>query len=82
MLYDLHLHVRDLDILYSTAGAIILRISHGYEVKENNDPFIDLADRAMDHFSRSTAHGAFIVDIMPFCKTLPLTFVCNWSNHF
>jgi hypothetical protein len=56
-------------IFDSTAGAIILRISHGYEVKENNDPFIDLADRAMDHFSRSTVPGAFIVDTMPFCKT-------------
>jgi hypothetical protein len=57
---------------YSTAGAIILRISHGYEVKENNDPFIDLADRAMDNFSRSSAPGAFMVDIVPFCKTIRL----------
>jgi hypothetical protein len=55
---------------YSTAGAVILRISHGYEVKENNDPFIDLADRVMDQFSRSTIPGAFIVDIVPFCKTI------------
>ncbi|KAG1737603.1 cytochrome P450 [Suillus lakei] len=54
-----------------TAGAIILRISHGYEVKENNDPFIDLADRAMDQFSRSTAPGAFMVDIMPFLAKVP-----------
>ncbi|KAG1876595.1 cytochrome P450 [Suillus subalutaceus] len=54
-----------------TAGAIILRISHGYEVKENNDPFIDLADRAMDQFSRSTAPGAFMVDTMPFLANVP-----------
>ncbi|KAG2106491.1 cytochrome P450 [Suillus cothurnatus] len=54
-----------------TAGAIILRISHGYEVKENNDPFIDLADRAMDHFSRSSAPGAFMVDIVPFLANIP-----------
>jgi hypothetical protein len=50
---------------YSTAGAIILRISYGYEVKENNDPFVDLADRALEEFSQATAHGAFMVDIMP-----------------
>jgi hypothetical protein len=55
---------------YSTAGAVILRISHGYEVKENNDPFIDLAERAMDQFSRTSAPGAFIVDVMPFRKEL------------
>ncbi|KAG1781056.1 cytochrome P450 [Suillus placidus] len=54
-----------------TAGAIILRISHGYEVKENNDPFIDLADRAMDQFSRSTAIGAFMVDIIPSLAKVP-----------
>lgn len=52
-----------------TAGAIILRISYGYEVKENNDPFVDLADRAMDQLSRCTATGAFMVDLMPWCKT-------------
>ncbi|KAG0702313.1 cytochrome P450 [Suillus ampliporus] len=54
-----------------TAGAIILRISHGYEVKENNDPFIDLADRALDQFSRSTAPGAFMVDIVPLLAKVP-----------
>ncbi|KAG0702324.1 cytochrome P450 [Suillus ampliporus] len=54
-----------------TAGAIILRISHGYEVKEDDDPFVDLADRAVDQFSRSTAPGAFMVDIMPFLAKVP-----------
>lgn len=54
-----------------TAGAIILRISYGYEVKENNDPFVDLADRAMEEFSRATAHGAFMVDIVPSLAKVP-----------
>jgi hypothetical protein len=56
---ELSQHVRH------TAGAIILRISHGYEVKENHDPFVDLADRAVDQFSKSTATGAFLVDVIP-----------------
>ncbi|KAG2151900.1 cytochrome P450 [Suillus cothurnatus] len=54
-----------------TAGAVILRISHGYEVKENNDPFIDLADRALDQWSRATAPGAFIADVVPFLVKVP-----------
>ncbi|KAG0702310.1 cytochrome P450 [Suillus ampliporus] len=62
---QLQAHVRH------TAGAIILRISHGYEVKENDDPFIDLADRALDQFSRSTAPGAFMVDIVPSLAKVP-----------
>ncbi|KAG2148111.1 cytochrome P450 [Suillus clintonianus] len=57
--------------LRHTAGAIILRISHGYEVKESNDPFVDLADRAMDQFSRLTAPGAFMVDIVPSLAKVP-----------
>jgi cytochrome P450 len=62
---QLQAHVRH------TAGAIILRISHGYEVKENNDPFIDLADRAVDQFSRAITPGAFMVDIVPFLANVP-----------
>ncbi|OAX39048.1 cytochrome P450 [Rhizopogon vinicolor AM-OR11-026] len=54
-----------------TAGAIILRISHGYEVKENDDPFIELADRALDQFSRLTIPGAWMVDIIPSLAKVP-----------
>ncbi|KAG2064214.1 cytochrome P450, partial [Suillus decipiens] len=54
-----------------TAVAVILRISHGYEVKENNDPFVDLADRALDQWSRSTAPGAFSADVVPFLVKVP-----------
>ncbi|KAG1820513.1 cytochrome P450 [Suillus subaureus] len=54
-----------------TAGAIILRISHGYEVKESNDPFVDLADRALIQWSRATAPGAFMADVVPFLVKVP-----------
>ncbi|KAG0702322.1 cytochrome P450 [Suillus ampliporus] len=62
---QLQAHVRH------TVVAIILRISHGYDVKEDNDPFVDLADRAVDQFLRFTAPGAFMVDIMPFLAKVP-----------
>jgi len=48
-----------------TAGAVILRISHGYEVKEHNDPFVGLADQATEQFSLATAPGGFLVDLIP-----------------
>jgi hypothetical protein len=57
-----------LNVCYSTAGAIILRISHGYEVKENNDPFLNIANLVTAHGSQATAPGAFMVDILPFCE--------------
>ncbi|KAG2070224.1 cytochrome P450 [Suillus decipiens] len=62
---QLQAHVRH------TARATIPRISHGYEVKESDDPFIDLANRAVDQFSRSTAPVAFMVDIVPFLTNVP-----------
>lgn len=56
--------------IFRTAGAVVLRISHGYEVKENDDPFIRLADQATEQFSAATKAGAFIVDLIPARKTV------------
>ena len=32
-----------------------MKVSYGYEVKDNHDPFITLADRATEQFSLATA---------------------------
>ncbi|THU84110.1 cytochrome P450 [Dendrothele bispora CBS 962.96] len=53
-----------------TAGAIILRITHGYIVQEGEDPFVTLADTAMEQFSVSSSN-AFIVNIVPALKYVP-----------
>lgn len=47
---------------------MILRISHGYEVKEKCDPFVKMADLATEQFSLATAPGGFLVDLIPACK--------------
>ncbi|KAG5654671.1 hypothetical protein H0H81_009920 [Sphagnurus paluster] len=65
---DLSAHIRH------TAGAIILRISHGYEVKETNDPFVQLADQATYQFALSTAPGGFLVDVLPILRHVPTWF--------
>ncbi|KAG2067385.1 cytochrome P450 [Suillus decipiens] len=57
-----------------TAGAVILRISYGYEVKENNDPFVDLADRVMGRTLQATTPGAFMVDVLPLLAKVPVWF--------
>ncbi|PPR03414.1 hypothetical protein CVT24_012709 [Panaeolus cyanescens] len=54
-----------------TAGAIILRISHGYHIKEHDDPFVQLADLATEQFSLSTAPGGFLVNIIPALRHVP-----------
>jgi cytochrome P450 len=65
---DLIAHVR------KTSGAIILRISHGYEVQEKDDPFVALADQATDQFSLSTAPGGFLVNLVPLLRHVPAWF--------
>ncbi|KAK0484843.1 cytochrome P450 [Armillaria novae-zelandiae] len=57
-----------------TAGAIILHISHGYDIEEENDPFVILADRATDQFSVSTAPGGFLVNHIPALRHVPAWF--------
>ena len=47
------------------AGAIILNVSHGYQVTEGDDKMIMLADKLMDEFSKVTTPGTHLVDIIP-----------------
>ncbi|KAG6860518.1 hypothetical protein C0995_010298 [Termitomyces sp. Mi166 len=60
----LHAHVRHM------AVAIILRITHGYEVQEN-DSFVALADTVSDQFSLATVPGKYLVDTLPFLRYVP-----------
>ncbi|KAI6098628.1 cytochrome P450 [Pisolithus croceorrhizus] len=62
---DLNIHLR------ATAGAIILRISYGYRTQEGHDPLVDLAEKALDGFSRATSVGAFMVDRIPVLAYIP-----------
>ncbi|KAG1863085.1 cytochrome P450 [Suillus subluteus] len=54
-----------------TIAAISLRICYGYEVKEDNDPLINIGQRALDQFSRYGLYGDFIVDFLPSLAKLP-----------
>ncbi|KAL1690796.1 cytochrome P450 [Schizophyllum commune] len=54
-----------------TAGAIILRISHGYEVREHYDPLVALADEATEQFSQATSPGGFLVNTVPALRHIP-----------
>ncbi|KAF8814222.1 cytochrome P450 [Phlegmacium glaucopus] len=49
---DLAAHIRN------TAGAIILHISYGYEIKERDDPFVALAEEAGSQISIASVPGS------------------------
>ena len=45
-------------------------ISHGYAVKEQDDPIVDIVEAAMSQFSKFVEPGAYLVDMVPLCKPL------------
>ena len=45
---------------------MILPISHGYQVQDDYDPFVQHAENSLLIFSKSTTQGAFLVDLLPF----------------
>ncbi|KAK7445709.1 hypothetical protein VKT23_014705 [Stygiomarasmius scandens] len=60
-----------LDHCFQHAGAIILRVAYGYEVEEENDPFVNIANAAMENFNKATSPGVFLVNQMPFLLNVP-----------
>jgi hypothetical protein len=40
-------------------------ITYGYSVKENNDPFVETVEAAVNGFSETLEPGAFLVDVIP-----------------
>jgi len=45
-------------------------ISHGYTIKEHDDPIVDTAEAAMSDFSELVEPGAYLVDVVPLRKSL------------
>ena len=64
-----------------TAGAIILMISHGYSVKEADDPIVHLAELCGEQLSAATEPGAFLVDLIPACECPESRSICNTTSQ-
>ncbi|KAI9453226.1 cytochrome P450 [Russula earlei] len=65
---NIHQHVRRF------AGAIIVRITYGYEAQEQRDPIITLAESTVARFSQFVQPGAYLVDKIPILKYVPAWF--------
>lgn len=51
---------------------MILRIVYGYITEPHkDDPLVDMASEAMENFARAAVPGAFLVDIISPCWSLP-----------
>ncbi|KAH9941412.1 cytochrome P450 [Amylocystis lapponica] len=56
------------------AGAIILEVTYGLDIKPKNDPFIETAERASHALCAAANSGAYLVDSIPILKYLPSWF--------
>jgi hypothetical protein len=59
------------DLSYSFAGAIVVRITYGYEAQEQGDPIITLAESVMARFAKFCKPGAYLVDFISLCRSIP-----------
>lgn len=67
---------------YREAGAIILKVTYGYTVDPHQqDPLVEIADRALEQFSAAAAAGTWLVDSIPACPSYPLSTPCCSSNR-
>ena len=48
-----------------------LSMTYGIPVRETNDPFINLAEAAMESASTAASTGLFLVDVIPILKYVP-----------
>lgn len=63
---------------YRGAGAFILKITYGYNIESHSeDPLVNLANLALRQFSNAIIPGAWLVDLIPPCKSLSLTTFFN-----
>ena len=48
-----------------------LSLAYGIQIKPIDDPFIDLAESAMNSATTAASVGAFLVDVIPILKFVP-----------
>lgn len=52
--------------MFRTAGAVILKMTYGYDVQEGKDELVQAIEDAMIGFGTTGVPGKYLVDVMPF----------------
>lgn len=47
-----------------------MRVTYGYYIQSEDDPYLTVVLTAMTNFSKATAPGTFLVDFIPACASL------------
>lgn len=64
---DLRLNVN----VRSSLAASIISSTYGLDVRPENDPNIERAEKALDNFKHAAIAGLYLVDVLPFLKHVP-----------
>ncbi|KAJ7771576.1 cytochrome P450 [Mycena metata] len=60
-----------LDHLRHMAAKFVMSVAYGLEIQRSNDPYVELADKAVEGLVTAVVPGRFLVDSMPFLKYVP-----------
>jgi len=58
-------------LLSSAFAATILSVAYGITIKDSDDPYISIAETALNGFAIAGTPGAFLVDYLPLLKHVP-----------
>ena len=58
----------------SLSSAIVMNIAYGIEVQEFDDPYLSLAEEALNGLNQAAILGTFWVDLFPLLKYVPSWF--------
>lgn len=58
-------------LLLSAVGGLALSMAYGIEIKDMNDPLIELAERAIKTLAMAANIGEFLVNLIPILKYIP-----------
>ena len=58
----------------SLFAATIMKIGYGIAIQESDDPYVSIAEEALDGIAQAGIPGAFLVDLFPILKYVPSWF--------
>ncbi|KAF8874752.1 cytochrome P450 [Infundibulicybe gibba] len=57
--------------IHHTFAATIMKVTYGIDIREENDPYVETAEEAMEGMAKAAVPGTFLVDFIPILKYVP-----------
>ena len=58
-------------LCYRSAAALVMNISYGHDVTEDDDVYVTLVEKGMKTLGYAGVYGTYVVDYLPFCESSP-----------